>query len=194
MLLFDVTVQASVGAVFALRDRERLAAGGAADPAFRDGLLYSVLLYVPSALCFLYAWPGWNSMYLADLETDRVFGGSWLYGDGVLLVLAYAAGFAWSRRWLRGGGTARGLLGQVVLLWAVVGFVLVVPLWGRSFTDTSYQAFHAGSWPRFAVRWGEPDSFFGRPIMWWLLIWGVIDFAPLGYLYWRGRVRAAARA
>lgn len=192
MLLFDVAVQASVGTVFALRDREKLT-GDPGSPwattAFRDALLYSVLLYIPSAIAFLYAWPGWNSMYLLDLERDPAVGMGWVYGDSVLLVLVTIAGFHWAQRWLRRSGSVRALLGQVVALWAVVGFVLVVPLWGRSFAVTSYDAFHAGTWPRFELRWGQPDSFFGRPIMWWLLIWAVIDFAPLAYLYWRGRRR-----
>src|SRR3990172_6125461 len=105
MLLFDVAVQVSVGTVFALRDRERLVgspgSSWAATPAFRDALLYSVLLYIPSAICFLYAWPGWNSMYLLDLERDRVIGGWWVYGDIVALVLATVAGFAWAQPALR---------------------------------------------------------------------------------------------
>ena len=72
MLLFDMMVQVTVGGVFALRDREELAqpASKPADSkAFRDGLLYSMLLYVPSAVFFLAAWPAWNSMYLLDIET-----------------------------------------------------------------------------------------------------------------------------
>lgn len=194
MLVFDMGVQVTVGGVWALSERERLI-GSDTSPwqsrAFRHGLLYSALLYVPSAVFFLYAWPGWNSMYLLDIETDRVVGAWYAFANTMVLFACYLAGFAFASRTLKAkNGAVKPLLGRLGIMWAAILIVLFGLMWGRSFAVTSYQSFVAGDWPRFAIRWGEPDSFFGHALMYWLMLWAVLDFGPLGYLYWRARKRA----
>ena len=193
MLVFDMGVQVTVGSVWALSEREALGEPGAApwrSRAFRDGLLYSSLLYVPSAVFFLRAWPGWNSMYLLDIESDAIVGAWYAFANTAVLLACYLAGFALASRTLRrSGGRARPVLASLGIMWAALLILLFGVMWGRSFAVTSYDAFVAGEWPRFAIRWGEPDSFFGHPLMYWLMVWAVLDFGPLGYLYWRARKR-----
>lgn len=192
MILFDAAFQATVGATAVCAARERLAA--AARPldslAFRDGLLYSALVYIPSAVLFLWAWPGWNSMYLVDLETGRLAGAWWLWFDMVFLFGCYTAGFLASAHLLRRG--LRAVLIAFAGLWVLVLGALGLPLWGRSVAVTTYADFHQGTWPRFDLRWGQPDSFFGTTIMFYLLAWGLVAFAGLWLLYRAGRRRAAA--
>lgn len=191
MLLFDMGVQVTVGGVWALSEREDLTGGGACpleSRAFRRGLLYSSLLYVPSAVLFLYAWPGWNSMYLLDIETDRVVGGWYAFFNTAALFGCYILGFWLSARSLRRtGGAIKPILVRLATMWGALFILLFGLLWGRSFAVTSYQEFVAGDWPRFALRWGEPDSFFGHRLMYWLILWALLDFGPLGYFYWRIR-------
>lgn len=196
MLLFDMMVQVTVGGVFALRDREELAqpASKPADSkAFRDGLLYSMLLYVPSAVFFLAAWPAWNSMYLFDIETRPMWAAWYALLDTVALFLCFIGGFLLAARHLRGGGSARSVVARLIAVWLVIWIVLFVVLWGRSFAVTSYADFVSREWPRFKVEWGAKDTMFGRPLMWWLLTWMVLDFGPLTLIYRRGRARAAKR-
>ncbi len=197
MLLFDLGVQATVGVVIALSDREnpRAPEQSAFDsPAFRTGLLYSMLVYIPSALGFLYIWPGWNTMYLFDVETNRVYGMWFLLFDAMGLTGSFVLAYWLTARSLRKtGGKPRPPLLGLGAMWLIVTVLLFVIMWGRSFAVTSYQAFHAGTWPRFDLRWGEPDSFFGRPIMWWLIGFAPPDFLPLAWLYRRRRRQLSGR-
>ena len=63
-MAFELTV----GALCAAGGRERLAAreDPYASPAFRAGLLYSALFYVPAAVVFVRVWSDWSSHYLFD--------------------------------------------------------------------------------------------------------------------------------
>lgn len=193
MLVFDMAVQVTVGGVWAMSEREKLTTDDAplASRPFRRGLLYSSLLYVPSAVFFLIAWPGWNSMYMFDIESNAIIGAWYAFANAVVLFACYIAGFVGAARVMRGsGGSPQPLLIRLGIMWAVILVVLFGLMWGRSFAVTSYDAFVAGEWPRFALRWGEPDSFFGHQLMYYLMVWAVLDFAPLGYLYWRARRNA----
>lgn len=196
MLLFDMAFQFTAGATLATGARDELLdqrCQVTRTDAYRASLLYSMFLYVPSAIAFFYAWPGWDSMYLLDLETNRVLGLAFVWLDAALLCGCCILGFRATVAWLRkGGGRPLPILLRLLAIWAVVGLILVPLLWERSFTVTSYSAFMAGTWERFAVRWGEQDSFFGRPIMWCLLASGVIDILPLYLLYRRYRGRGPA--
>jgi hypothetical protein len=184
-------VQITVGGVWALSERETLSSLSSSplgSKSFRDGLLYSSLLYVPSAVFFLIGWPGWNSMYLVDLESSVIVTAWYAFANAVVLFACYIAGFVLAARSLRGaGGASRPLLIRLAIMWVALVVLLFGLLWGRSFAVTTYQAFHAGDWPRFALRWGEPDSFFGHQLMLYLVVWAILDFAPLGALYWRAR-------
>jgi hypothetical protein len=193
MLLFDMAFQFTAGATCALGARDELTderCPPTRTAAYRAILLYSMFLYVPSAIAFFYAWPGWDTMYLLDLESNRVVGLAAVWLDSALLCGCGILGFRATVAWLRkGGGRAFPILLRLLAIWAAVGVILVPVLWGRSFTVTSYSAFIAGEWPRFDFRWGAEDSFFGRPIMWCLLSSGVIDILPLYFIYrhFRGR-------
>ncbi len=195
MLVFDLTVEFTVGATFALAHRERLLDPDnkpLRDPAFRNGLLYSGFLYIASAIFFLVAWPGWNSMYLFDLSNPVRL--AWFaYADTAALLACFVAGYLATVRWLRrSAGQLLPTLVRLGGLWLLVTAVLFVWLWGRSFTVTTYAEFMAHSWPRFALRWGAPDSFFGHALMYWLLLWMVLDFGPLLILYREARLAAKA--
>lgn len=195
MLVFDMGVQVTVGGVWALSARESLARPQVApleSKAFRNGLLYSALLYVPSAVFFLRAWPAWNSMYLLDIETHQITGAWYAFANTAVLFLCYLLGFGLAVKRLRAADGAAGpLLVHLGAMWAVILVVLFGVMWGRSFAVTTYQDFVSREWPRFAIRWGEKDSFFGHPLMYWLMVWAVLDFGPLGYLYWRARKSVA---
>lgn len=196
MLLFDLGVQLTVGTVLAMSDRENLIKPDRSpytSPVFRNGLLYSMLIYIPSALYFLYAWPGWNTMYMIDAETNRLYGSWFLLLDTWGLTGCYVLGFWATTRALRSsGGKTKPLVMALGGLWLAISVLLFVVMWGRSFAVTTYDAFHAGEWARFDLRWGEPDSFFGRPIMWYLLVFALPDVLPVAWLYRRRRRQLAA--
>jgi hypothetical protein len=187
MILFDFTSQTMVGSIFALSRRESLARDDAplASRAFREGLLFCALLYVPSAAFFHYNWPGWNLEYVVD--PARV-GGWGAFVDGALLELFYIVGFLLTARALRrNGGRAAPVVLRLALLWLAVLAFLVGFAWSRSFTVGSYGDFLRDPTPPFRFRWGAPHSIFGSALMWWLFIWAVIDYGPLLWLYLRGR-------
>lgn len=193
MLVFDLTVEFTVGATFALAHRERLIAPDVKplqDRAFRNGLLYSGFLYIASAVFFLVGWPAWNSMYLFDLS-NPVHMAWFAYADTAALLACFVAGYIATVGWLR---RAKGFLSptglRLAALWAAVCAVLFIWLWDRSFTVTTYADFLAHARPRFALRWGQPDSFFGHALMYWLLVWMVLDFGPLLFIYREARIAA----
>lgn len=193
MLLFDAAVELTVGAVFALGHREELARSLTPvthHRAFRQGLVYSALLYVASAAFFFVGFTAWNTMYLVDLENSPTLLCWAAYLDSAFLSLCYIVGFVSVARALR--RTRLAVIGwSLAAMWSAVCLLLFVVLWTRSFVVTSYQEFVTHTYPAFSFRWGEPDSFFGHRLMWWLLFWCVVDFAPLAYLY--GRARQTAR-
>jgi hypothetical protein len=189
-MLFDFTSQTMVGTVFALGSREKLATEEhpLSSKAFRTGLLFSAVLYVPSAAFFHYNWPAWNLQYLFDPTMVRGWGA---FADGALLQVFYILGFLLSARALRAnGGQVKPILIRLTMLWLVVLAILGSTLWSRSFTVGTYADYLQDPVPPFTLRWGAPHSLFGGELMWWLIIWAFLDYGPLLWLYVRAR-RAA---
>jgi len=187
MMLFDFTSQTMVGTIFALGSREELAKEDRplTTRAFLIGLLYCAILYVPSAAFFHYNWPAWNLEYIFDPLRVRGWG---IFADGALLELFYILGFYLSARALRkNGGLAKPVLIRLALLWLVMLVFLFGLNWSRSFTVGTMADYLNDPVPPFQFRWGSPHSMFGGELMWWLLIWAVLDYGPLLWLYARAR-------
>ena len=187
MMIFDFTSQTMVGTIFALSKREKLAQDDhpLASEAFRKGLLYCAVLYVPSAAFFHYNWPAWNLEYFFDPAVVRGWGA---FFDGALLECFYIFGFFAAARMLRGnGGKAKPVLLALAGLWLAVCAFLFGGMWSRSFTVGTYADFQTNPLPNYKIEWGSPHSMFGGELMWWLLIWAVLDYGPLLWLYVRAR-------
>src|SRR5512138_2963537 len=90
------------------------------------GLAVSAFVYVPFCVASLVAWPGWQSMYLADLDGRAAL--AWASGmQAVALFIAYAAG-VWIGR--RRAPSPR----SIVVAWVALLAVLFGVLHERAFT------------------------------------------------------------
>lgn len=190
-MAFELTV----GALCAAGGRERIAAheDPYASPAFRAGLLYSALFYVPAAVVFVRVWSDWSSHYLFDAAAHPAGAAAFAYADASLLFVSYVVGFALAARRIRAGRLG-ALLRQLAAGWIGLLLVLFVALAERSLVVTTTSELHRPERPAAVPPWGDPRALLGGPLMYALLASSAWNGAPLAILYRSLRRRARTRA
>jgi hypothetical protein len=185
VIAFDYAYELTLGAACALlerpalRSRRRLLAG----PCFVDGLLVTALVYAPLCIMGLVGWPGWQMMYLVDVEGGGARAGFVAGFSTMLLFVAYVAGFAAAAEVLRRGRSWRYVVVPLAVSWPIVLVVLFGLLWRRAFTATTHAAFHTG---RVAeLSWGAPDGVIGGPVMFFLSVGVALNLAAAGLVWAR---------
>jgi hypothetical protein len=160
MVAFDVAYELTLGILCAS------VAGGA-----RGGLVLSLAVYVPIAAVGLFLWPGWQAMYLVDLDASPLRLAMFGLLQSVVLVSAYLVGVRLAR--LR---VARSwiVLGAA---WLVLLAILFVGLRRRAFTVTTFSAFHARAWS--GPGWGGEADLLGGPVMTFLGLAGLVNLGAL---------------
>jgi hypothetical protein len=164
MIAFDLAYELTLGAWLA---------GGSTVASHRRALLVglaaSLAVYIPICAIGLWQWPGWQSMYLADLEPPgRLIRG--VIVQTAALVVAFLVGFFATTV---AGADRRRLLGVLLPSWLLLLSMLFGLLWRRAFVVTSTADFLARS--EFAIRWGTPDALLGGPVMWFLIASGAAN-------------------
>ena len=178
MIAFDLAYELTLGAFCAgLCPRSRRIT--VEEPSFRHGLLVSSLLYVPSCVAGLAAWPAWQTMYVLDVGTPQVLA---LIGalQSAALVGLYVLGFALGG-WAISGGRARRLAASFAVGWPSLLATLFGLLWRRAFTITTYDDFWSAG-RRFTVAWGGPQAMLGGPVMAFLLVAGAANAVAIAVL------------
>jgi hypothetical protein len=190
MIAFDLAYELSLGCACALLDQARSKRENFfSSSAFFDGLLASALIYIPLCAAGFAAWPGWQSMYLADLRALP-------FGEPAFAALSTAALFALYLAGYRGASSllrpdprrARSLITALALGWIALLFVLFGLLNRRALSVTSFEAFHAGR--PLELGWGAPEALLGGPVMAFLTASAALNAAALVWVWTRARRRA----
>jgi hypothetical protein len=202
MIAFDLAYELSLGSACALLDVGVLRRPG--DPgreseipnkngAFHDGLRVSALVYIPLCAAGFSAWPGWQSMYLADLRSIPFGEPAFAALSTAALFACYLAGYRGASALLRpdadaGRRRARSLLAAIGLAWIAVLFVLFGLLRRRALSVTTFEAFQAGR--PLELGWGAPEALLGGPVMAFLAASAALNAGGLVWLFARARRRA----
>jgi hypothetical protein len=194
-LAYELTLGAACAACAALAPSSRGGAlAGPSSPdraeARCDGLFVSGLVYIPLCAAGLAAFPGWQSMYLVDIEGSRCRA-AWFSGLMIAALFgSFGLGFELAVAWLRRGLRLRALLVGLGAGWAALLVVLFGLMPARALWITSYERFHGGAPPELG--WGEPGALLGGPGMYFLFGSAAVNMASLAWLFGRARQRARA--
>jgi hypothetical protein len=132
MIAFDVAYVATLG-LLAARTGDRRAVVGA---------WWAVIgVYLPSSTVGLWNWPGWQSMYLFDLDGGGVSLGLAVVGQAIALVATFRAAVFLGPR-LRGWSSTRVFI-VLATAWVGVMLTLFAILADRAFRVATYGVFHA---------------------------------------------------
>jgi hypothetical protein len=189
MIAFDLAYELSLGAACAVLDRRRESPEQSNKTAFFDGLLVSGLVYIPLCAAGFSAWPGWQSMYLVDLDASRFGEPAFAALSTAALFACYLAGYAGASRFLRPDPRrARPLIAFLARGWLALLFVLFGLLHRRALSVTSFETFHAGR--PIELGWGSPEALLGGPVMAFLTASAALNAASIVWLAVRARRRA----
>ncbi len=147
---------------------------------FTYTLLFLSVLFAPSGVCLLWAFPGWETMFMLDRDVHALVPCLFASTNIVFGVL----GFLWAWRWIR-AGRAR----DVHKLW-LAGYAGMLSILGLGFRRFLY----AGTSAEWKAGLEYPlSAFFSSPVFFTLLAMAVVLLPAMlyPYLVWPREARAA---
>ncbi len=177
MISFDLAYELTLGAFCAALRSDTRAAVRFVEPSFREGMLVTGALYVPSAMAALALGPAWQTMYVVDFEPTPAGLLAMGAAQTVALVALYVAGYLLGARAIS-AGRGRTLTAVFAVGWTLLLAMIFGVLWRRAFTVTTYAGFWAPG-RSFDITWGAKDALLGGPLMKVLVAAGALNVAAL---------------
>ncbi len=182
MIVFDLAHQLTLGAACAMYRSTSPKPRNMFRDAFALSILVAMLCVVSLAI-----WPGWQSMYLVDLDGNLA---RLMTAEAVqvaALIACFQIGFTLVAPALYRFDPrhVRLLAGIAWLL--LLGFLSVV-LYERAFFVTSFRDFSSRT--HFEIGWGKPDSLLGGSVMCFLVVSGALNILCTTALFARHRPSA----
>ena len=185
MIAFDLVYELTLGAACVLH-RE---ANTAPRRVFRHALLLSAV-YCVVCVGSLATWPGWQSMYLLDLDGSAP---RLAIAEGLqvtALMACFFLGFVRVGPMLRRFDVRR-VHAFAAIAWLFLLAFLFVALRDRAFIVTTFRDFSSRT--EFALSWGRPDSVLGGAVMYFLIVSAALNLGGAATFFARSSGEMAAR-
>lgn len=185
MIAFDLAYELTLGAACSLHREARTAP----QRVFRFASLLSAFYSVVCAGS-LATWPGWQSMYMVDLEGSSL---RLAIAEGLqvaALTACFFLGFVRVGPMLRRFDLRR-VYAFAAIAWLFLLAFLFVALRDRAFIVTTFRDFSSRT--QFAVNWGRPDSVLGGAVMYFLLVSAALNLGGAAALFARSPGKPAPR-